>query len=367
MQASDGYTVEISGTADGGDRAPTLSPREAKQRWIAKIRTSKTETTVSAYDYRLKHFVEWCEDEAIGRMQDITGWELEEYETHRRGRGLKPVILNKELGTLRNFLRYCARIEIVDDDLPEKVVPPDIPDTGEVDETRLRHDRAERLLDYYRMHDETRVRYSRAHTLLALAWYTGARLSGLRGLDVDDFDHETASLEFHHRPDAGTPLKNGRDGERVVGLPDHVAKLVDEYVTRERHDVYDETGRAPLITSQVGRASKNAVRTWMYTATQPCLHTECPHGKERRSCVWTEYSEASKCPSSRSPHQVRTGSITWQLNQGIPPQAVAARVNTSVQVIKKHYDQPDKFEEMEERRREHIHDLGFDGSGGEGA
>jgi len=39
-------------------------------------------------------------------------------------------------------------------------------------------------------------------------------------------------------------------------------------------------------------------------------------------------------------------------------------VNTSVRVIKKHYDQPDKFEEMEKRRREYLDALSFEENGG---
>jgi hypothetical protein len=104
----------------------------------------------------------------------------------------------------------------------------------------------------------------------------------------------------------------------------------------------------------------------MYLATQPCLHSDCPHGKERETCEWADYSLGSKCPSSRSPHQVRTGSITWQLHRGLPLKAVAERVNTSVRVLKKHYDHADRREELEERRREHVDRLAFgEGGGGE--
>lgn len=73
----------------------------------------------------------------------------------------------------------------------------------------------------------------------------------------------------------------------------------------------------------------------------------------------------SKYPSSRSPRQVRTGSITWQLNRGIPIEVVAERVNTSVRMLKRYYDQPTRLEELEERRREHVDELEF-GNGGEG-
>jgi integrase len=241
------------------------------------------------------------------------------------------------------------------------VEPPEVPRTAQVDEKRLAPDDARALLEYYGNGEE---RYSRAHALLTLAWYTGARLGGLRGLDLDDFDAEEQYVEFVHRARDGTPLKNDRDGERMVGLPADAADVVAGYVEHERHDKHDENGREPLLASAAGRASENAVRAWMYLATVPCLHMDCPHGNDRDTCEYIDYNHASKCPSSRSPHQVRTGSITWQLNRGVPLQVVAERVNTSVRTLKKHYDQPNKREELESRRREHVDDLGFGRGGG---
>lgn len=102
----------------------------------------------------------------------------------------------------------------------------------------------------------------------------------------------------------------------------------------------------------------------MYLATVPCLHTTCPHGNDPDTCEFLDYTKASQCPSSRSPHHVRTGSITWQLNRGIPIDAVAKRVIPSERTLKRHYDQPTKLEDLEERRRHHVYRLAFDENGG---
>lgn len=228
-----------------------------------------------------------------------------------------------------------------------------------VDETRLRTEDARALLKYYDEYDYG----SRDHALLATYWYVGARLGGVRGLDLGDYNSEEAYLQFFHRPEEDTPLKNGRDGERAVALPREVYNILDTYIEEHRTDVLDEYGRSPVFTTPNGRASVYAHRARMYLATIPCLHSPCPHGKDPETCDWIDYSHASKCPSSRSPHQVRTGSITWQLNQGVPIERVAKRVNTSVRVLKRHYDQPDKIEEMEARRRQYIGRLDFEEGG----
>ncbi|WP_175454370.1 tyrosine-type recombinase/integrase [Halopelagius longus] len=364
MSDSPTYEVPIAGETDGsGDRIPDLSPREALERWLSSIRVSKAESTVSAYWYQLKHFAEFCEEEEIVSISDVSGWDLEEYKNYRLSTGMKAATLNKEFLTLRSFLQYCARVELVDDSLPEKVDPPDVSRDEFVDDTRLHSDNAKSLLDYY----EANEYGSRAHVLLALEWYTGARLGAIRGLDIDDYDSEREYLQFFHRPADDTPLKNGKDGERAVGLPTDICEIIDTYLAENRHAVHDDNGRRPLVTSEVGRPSRNAVRAWTYIATVPCIYGACPHGNNPETCDYLSYSTASQCPSSRSPHQVRTGSITWQLNRGVPIEKVAKRVNTSVRVLKKHYDKPTELEDLEERRREYVDRLSFGDSEGGGA
>ena len=353
------YGVEIPGTPDGGDRVPDLSPREARDRWIDRLRGSKRESTVTKYHYRTKQFVEWCEANDIEHVNDLTGWGLDSFETARRGDGLKITTLNRQMGTVKRFLKYCARIDLVDEGLPEKIDPPDVPPEERSDDTMLHPDDAKQLLQYYR--ETAGARHSRAHALLSLAWYTGARLGALRGLDLNDYNSEDELVRFRHRPEEGTPLKNGYDGERPVGLPAEVCETLDGYIATNRHEKYDDHGRAPLLTSEIGRASTNAIRAWMYLATVPCLYTDCPHGNDRETCEYVDYSHASKCPSSRSPHQIRTGSITWQRNRSVPPEVVSERVNSSVRVIEEHYDKPTQREEMEQRRRQHLDRLEFDG------
>ncbi|QOS10415.1 XerC/D-like integrase [Haloferax gibbonsii] len=362
------YRVRIEPVGDGSgarDGAPDLTPREARNRWLAKIRADRAESTVSSYHYRTKHFVEWCEEQQIDQINHLNGWNLDEFEASRRAQGLKTTSLNNELGTLKKLLEYCARIELVDDSLPEKVVPPKVPTEDDVDETRLAEEDALRLLEYYE--NDPEKRHSRAHVLLALAWFAGPpRLGAIRGLDIGDYHSEEQYVEYHHRPDEETPLKNDARGERAVSLPDRAVEVIDGYIEKNRFDVRDDYGREPLLTSQRGRPSRNAIRTWMYLGTIPCLHAECPHGNNPDSCEYIDYSKASQCPSSRSPHQVRTGAITWMRNNGVPVDVVSARANASVSVIEKHYDKPDYIEEMEKRRRPHLDKLDFEDGRGAG-
>ncbi|GGM26954.1 tyrosine-type recombinase/integrase [Haloarcula argentinensis] len=335
---------------------PSLSPREARDRYLAHRQTDAADASIKSFRYRLKHFVEWAEERDLTAMRELTGWKLDEYETFRRGSEVSPATLNGEMQTLKNWLEYLARIDVVDEDLPEKVHVPTIPDGEESNDEMLEPEAAKKLLRAMRS-DPTHYGTAK-HALLELLWFTGCRVGAARSLDLRDYHSGERFVTFHHRE--GTPLKNDSDGERAVGLPEAVCEVLDYYIEHHRESSHDDHGRKPLFTTTQGRASENTARVWTYLATQPCLHGPCPHGKERETCAYLHIHSASKCPSSLSPHRIRTGSITWQRDCGLPAEVVSERVNATLEVIEKHYDQATKRQRLEERRRPYITNLELD-------
>jgi integrase len=334
---------------------PDFRPREAWSRYVDRKRVERTDQSVKAVFYRLRLFVEWCEDEGIDRVGDLSGWHFAEYETARRGRDISVLTLSKEMGTLRRFIEYLERIEAVDDDLSEKVPQVRVPKEAKSSNVKLDVPDAERLLDYYRSH----ARGTRGHAFLELAWNNAARLGALRALDRRDFYPDEQYVEFRHRAESDTPRKNKTDGERVVGLTEDVVDAVSDYLDGERWDKRDEHGREPLLTSRQGRPGINTIRRISYHMTLPCNYGECPHGQEIPKCDYREPNHESKCPSSRSPHQIRTGSISWQLDCGIPIEIVSERANVARRTLEYHYDKSTPRERMERRRRHHLEKLSF--------
>uniref|UniRef100_A0A8A2VKK2 Tyrosine-type recombinase/integrase n=2 Tax=Haloterrigena alkaliphila TaxID=2816475 RepID=A0A8A2VKK2_9EURY len=331
-----------------------MSPREAWQRYLDGRRTEITDESAATYHYRLKLFVEWCERNEIETVSELTGWVLDQYESARSGEGVAATTLHNEMETLQSFVEYLERIEAVDDGLADRVNIPDVPDDEKSRETKLAADRALPLIRHYRSNERAG---SRNHALLEVAWHTGARLGGMRALDLRDFDASEQTLEFVHRPETDTPLKNKRHGERIVALRDGVAKTLRQYIQSDRWDKHDEHGRQPLFASLQGRPSTNTMRAWMYAATFPCVRGSCPHGHDPETCEFRSHTHASKCPSARSPHHVRTGSITWHQDRGVPREVTAERVNASQDVIDRYYDKATKRERMELRRRPHLEKL----------
>ncbi|WP_436924940.1 tyrosine-type recombinase/integrase [Halosimplex amylolyticum] len=336
---------------------PDFTPREARRRYLDHRKTEASASSIKSWASRLKRFCDWADDQPdIETMRDLDGWKLDEWENHRRGQGVASSTLNSEMQTVKNWVEYLARIEVVDDELPEKVHVPEVPDGEESNDEMLEHGAARSLIKSYRNGPD---RATANHALLELLWFTGARLGGVRALDLDDYHPGEQYVEFRHRPDTGTPLKNDSDGERAVGLPASTCVVLDEYIDRYRSDVY-ERGRQPFLTTARGRPGENTVRVWCYMATMPCLYQDCPHGHRRDTCEFVHVHHASKCPSSLSPHRVRTGSITWQRDQGLPAEIVAKRVNATLEVIESYYDKATERQRLERRRRPYIENLQFD-------
>ena len=333
--------------------------QEAVDRYLERVRRETTRSTSETYRLDLRQFVQWCKSHDIEQIADCTGYDFERYEADRAA-ALAPTSLENQMGLLKRFIAFCEDVGAVEDGLQERVHVPRADPADQSRDERLAVEDATRLLLHFR--DRSNGLYgSKWHALLEVIWHTGCRLGGIIALDLEDYDGEANVLEFRHRPTQGTPLKNKRDGERDVGVLPEVADVLEAYIDETRFDRHDEHGRAPLFTtrSSQGRLSENAVRTWSYQATHPCWHTDdpCPHDKVRDDCGWTVADQSSKCPSSRAPHAVRTGSITFHRNRGFEKADVARRVNASMRTIERHYDKPDRREELETRRRPQLDKL----------
>jgi site-specific recombinase XerD len=337
--------------------APDPSPREAVERWLDRQRMELADSSVGSYRRRLEHFVEWCDAEGVHRLGDLQPWDIGAYEDHRRAH-VAPVSLNNELTTLRQLLAWASRLGIVEDAVVEAVDPPNVDASDQVSETLLAPQRGEALLAAYRDGD---AYGTREHAWLELAWWTGARMGAIRGLDLDDVDLDEGYVQYRHRPAQDTPLKNRSSGERVVGLGEEVVAALRAWIRDGRPEsVLDDYGRAPLFATQHGRIAGSTLRETCYYATHPCRAVDCPHDQRRAECHHHSRMYGYGCPSARSPHEVRSGSITWQLHRGLPKDVVAARVDATIPVIERHYDQAKQLEEFRERRSQHLDRLQID-------
>jgi len=323
-----------------------LTPREAAERFLNRYEGDYADETVRNYRHRLREFVRWAEaHDEIEHLRDLDGFLIDEYTHYLKSQDHAPTTTKGKLTALAQLLKYGVKIEVVERHTPHLVELPRLTDAEETSGKMLDADDARAALAFFR--ESTRHRGTRQHVVLELIWHVGARRSGLRALDLGDWVPEERKLRFRSR--RGTELKRGERHERNVVVSEPVADAIEFWIARERPQKRDEYGRKPLLTTSQGRASGSTIQSWAYLASQPCLHIECPHNRRRASCRYTERARASKCPSSRSPHAIRTGSITWQLNNGLSYEKVASRVAAEPSTIRRYYDKPDHDEELERR------------------
>lgn len=328
------------------DDLEPLSPEEGVRMYLDHRRGNLHQRTIQAHRYRLKQLTEWLDQEGITNLNDLSGRTIERYLAYRRQeKGVKETTIRGNSYTYRMFLRYCEAIEAVPTDLSEKVMIPEL-DKHQLARTHDLHpERVEDLLDHYRDFAYA----SRKHVILELLFHVGCRVGALHGVDVGDYHPEEKYLEFVHRSPE-TPLKNDVHGERPVALSDDIVETIEDYRRVNRPDVTDENGRRPLIATKQGRMSISAMRATVYRMTRPCEYAECPHDRDPDTCEAMETGRASRCPSSRAPHDVRAAAIMRMRGLDVPPEVVSARVNATQEVIEDYYDERTPRERMEQRR-----------------
>jgi site-specific recombinase XerD len=279
-------------------------------------------------------------------MNDVTARTIHDYRLSIKGEYAQST-LSIYLSTVRQFVAFCESIDAVTPDVSERIVLPDRERNARSE--LLESDEATAILSYLRKHHYS----SRTHALLALLWHTGIRTGTAHGLDVTDVDTERDRLRVRHRPETGTPLKNGDKAERFIALSADVSEVLSDYIEEHRHDVTDENSRKPLFTTREGRATKNTIRRNIYAVTRPCATGRgCPHGRDESECdAARRMNAASKCPSTVSGHPVRRGAITHHIRQDVPDKVVSDRMNVSQDVLDQHYDRRSEDEKAEQRRQ----------------
>lgn len=338
-----------------------FNPAAAGEYWINKRQIDHTSNTIRSNRKDLDPFLLWCDNNDIERVGELTEWTIEQYESYAHAReDWNPVTIKNKLQTLKQFLEFLGEKGAFDGYLHPAVTVPDLDRSQEVNTEKW--DKKDALPQIRFMRNSPKWRGTFKHAVTEVAWFTGRRVQAISGLDLNDYTREPDEddpadgpyIDFKHRADEGTRLKNKLDSEDPVEISEDVADVLDHYIARDRNNKRDKVGRKPLFTTRQGRASIAKIRGAIYIATQPCIRVACPHGNNAKKCEYRKRDHASKCPSSRSPHRIRTGSIQWQLDQGIAPEDVSDRVDASVDTIRRHYDVPDDREKMENRRRKYT-------------
>jgi integrase len=344
------------------DDLQPIAPREAIDLYLDAWRDDTTENTREGQLYRLRAFATWCDEDGVQSLDELDGRDLYAYRIWRRDGGysddddadeLAPPTLRGDLATLRAFLRFCGEIEAVPSEFFDRVPLPSV--TGhDVSDTTLDPERAEEILDYLGDYEYA----SRTHVIVLLLWHAGCRMGALRALDVGDLDLDGdrpnangPGIHFVHRPDEGTPLKNKDKSQRWNSIGGYVARALESYIEDQRVPVLDDYGREPLISTEYGRMSDSAIRNRVYMVTRPCWYGKrCPHDEDPQTCEYQQQERMSKCPSARSPHDLRSGRLTYYRLHETDRTVISERMDASEEILDKHYDRRSERQKAEQRR-----------------
>jgi len=326
-------------------------PRDAVKRYLRDRKGEITDKTYYNYSTTLKRFIEWCEETEITDMNDLDSELIDRFKEWRL-EDVKPITAKNDMGTIKNFIEYCATIQAVPRGMGDLIRIPSVSEDDEICDEFLTQQEATAILDYLSKYEYATNR----HLTMLILWKGGMRLSGLRGLDREDFDEDRPALELRHRPESGTPLKRKSKSERDIILAPDTAEVITDYLNNEPV-VTDQYGREPLLSTK-SRPYHTTIQKYVYTATRPCQYNggTCPHERDMDNCEALSFESANKCPSSVSPHAVRRGYVTAAQNNGQPKDVTSERVNMSGPILDKHYDKG-THDEKAERRREHLEDF----------
>lgn len=183
--------------------------------------------TVAAYRRDLTRYIAFLETRAVTELDEVTSVEVSEFaaDLTSGGSGRQPLARSSAARTIvavRNLHRFAVEEGLLVNDAAAEVVPPRI-------ETRLPKalplDEVQRLLDTPETDSTVGLRDA---CLLELLYGTGARISEICGLDVDDMNRALTDS------DAGLRLIGKGNKERVVPLGSYARRAAEAWLVRGR-------------------------------------------------------------------------------------------------------------------------------------
>lgn len=181
-----------------------------------------SDNTVQAYRRDLLRYQEYLGSRGIGSLAEVTRVDVEEFRRHLDHIGLAPASVTRCVVAVRNLHRFAVGSGQLQADVTAGMSPG----------TRSRRlpkalsmDQVESLLA---APDTSTPEGLRDAALLELLYGTGARVSEICALDVDDI------RPVLDDPDLGLRLIGKGDKERIVPLGSYAAKAVDAWLIRGR-------------------------------------------------------------------------------------------------------------------------------------
>ena len=204
--------------------------------------------TVAAYRRDLHRYVRFLGDRGVASVDSVTPVELSEFVRQLSANQARSSVA-RHVVSVRTFHQFAADEGLAPTNPAAEVSPPKLehrlPKALTVGEVTL-------ILDAPDRSDPIGLRDA---ALLELLYGTGARVSEVCGLDVDDVAAAMAD------PEAGVKLFGKGGKERIVPLGSYAREALDAYLVRSR-PALAQTGSRPgpalLLNQRGGRLSRQS-------------------------------------------------------------------------------------------------------------
>ncbi len=222
----------------------SLALTEALADYLNHVRAERglSANTVAAYRRDLNRYVGFLAGRGVTQVGDVTTVDITEFVRHL-SEAQAPASVARHVVSVRGLHAFLVDESLTRDDPAAEVSPPKL--TQRLPKA-LSVDDVTRILE---APDRTSVVGLRDAALLELLYGTGARVSEICNLDVDEISAALAD------PDAGLRLLGKGGKERVVPIGSYAAGAVSDYLVRARPSLAQASARhdPALLLNQRGR------------------------------------------------------------------------------------------------------------------
>jgi integrase/recombinase XerD len=202
------------------------------------IERGLSSNSISAYKRDLAKFSDFLAKEKLD-FESLTENEIVSFEVWLKGLGMAVTSINRNISALKSFYKYLAQEFSTNNPvggLASSKVPRRLPKALTIKEITSLIDSTKREGDPISLRD---------HAIIELLYGTGARVSEIVGVDINDF----AQSDIEGNPITTLKLRGKGSKERIVPLGSFAKSALDEYLVRIRPNLLTKSKSAKVETA----------------------------------------------------------------------------------------------------------------------
>ena len=202
------------------------------------IERGLSSNSISAYRRDLAKFFDFLDKEKLD-FERLSEDEIISFEVWLKGLGMAVTSTNRNISALKTFYKYLAQEFSTNNPVSAVLsskVPRRLPKALTIKEITSLIDSTKREGDPISLRD---------HAIIELLYGTGARVSEIVGIDINDF----AQSDVEGNPITTLKLRGKGSKERIVPLGSFAKNALDEYLVRIRPNLLSKSKSAKVETA----------------------------------------------------------------------------------------------------------------------